>query len=454
MGTTTAADLDEKLSQKIGDWIEEALTTAATVSANVLSTNLNQWDDGGDGHFVGWWVYFTDGANAGVERKVYASITAGGSCTVRGGNLAAETSLATCRFYRYPHTAKRRAINDAIREIGHDVLFQPLDNHELVSGNILPNAHFGAWASTARPDKMTLYGATCVASSTGHSCGAGSTSVTVTATVANDDFLYWAQPSATLAYSNPRLMDLAGKTVNFYCWVWPEQDNDAWIQIYTIDAAGNAQNLPANIAAATVTQTSYAAVPNLLKLENQRLQDDLVEIHFRLRVGTFEYTNVYDHAVATGVPVYEYWLPDEANVGEIKQVWIQTSGDCFGGITGRRHAETWDRIWNWSIRDHDDRRYLRLPHLYTPNKWIRLIGTTPLSEVAADTATVEVSGREADLLVTYAAYCLFRNEEDVPASEDTSRYRSRAMQWYREYERLKPSLRMLEPTGTLIVAEP
>ena len=441
MGTTAASVLDERLSKIIGDWTEVALTTAATASVAVVSTNLKAYDDANDDHFNTWWVYHTDGVNAGQDRKIYDYATAAGSASVRGANYAAETSLATVRFSRHGYDAHLRAINDAIREVGTDVLFREIEDRSLVTNNILWDGHLEDFPSSTTMTFWTANSATIAKSGTaGLYRGARGTFSAKVTGVITSDYIY--QSSNT----NPQLLDLKDTEVNLYAWAYPETANDATITAYTVNSAGSTQTLASTTACASAKWT-------LLKLENQKFNDDLTSVEIRLGVASSTKYVIYDNARVTGRYIHRYMLPEPFRDGSISRIYIQTTGDSDYPCDDLM-PRSWDRIFNWDIVSDVDTtyRYLYLPDTYSSNRQLQIIGTSPLSEVTTFASSTEISGAQVDLLTAYAAYCLFRDEEDVPSSEDTGRYISRAQRWLNEYYRLRPSLKMIRPRGTMHIA--
>jgi hypothetical protein len=438
---TTASTLDERLSEAIGDYIQETVTTAVAATAVVVSTALNKWDDAEDDHFNNYWIYFTDKANAGVERKVYDYVSSTGTLSVRGGNLTTDgANLATFRLYRYSYAAKQRALNDAIRELS-PVLFKTVDDHTLITGNNIPNSHFEQWTSASYPDFYTDSTATSTSGAFAANTSAayirgGTTSARFTAGVASDYFYISSK-------DYPRLLDMMGNTINFRCWAFPEVADDAYLQIYTLQADGTAQTL-------TSTTTCPAGKFTLLELNNQDINDDIVKIEFRFGVTTDAKYCYFDNARITGHNVYEYYLPENFQDGELRQTFVQCSNNTEYPCDDLQPTG-WDRVFSDSSFVHNDgtSKYLRLPALYSHERQIRLIGTSPLTTLSTFAGTTELDGNQIDLLISYAAYCLFRNEAGVPSSGDTTRYDSRAQKYLREYYRLLPSVRMTKPVGTL-----
>ena len=235
MATTTLETIEQRLSEQTGDYLQVICTTAIAAGVSVISTHLTSYDGGRDDYFIDWWVYITDKANATVQRQVSDYATATGTLTVRGANLTNDVAnLATIRLHRYNRDLYVNAINDAIRET-FPVFHKSHDIMELVTGNILPNSHFRDWTATTAPDKYSMQDAniTAVASTTAGTTWGGSKSMKAT-TGAGGAGKYVYISSNTY----PRLLDLMGQTVSFYCWAQPDDADDATIEIYTIKADG------------------------------------------------------------------------------------------------------------------------------------------------------------------------------------------------------------------------
>ncbi len=342
--TTAASVLDSRLSQSIGDWIEELVTTNLAASVSVISTHLNKLDDGRNDIFNGYWVYVTDKNNAGADRYVYDYATSTGTLLVRGANFTADTAAATVRLYRYSYTDKLRAINDAIREVFPD-LSEPIESSELITGNILPNSHFQDWTSSSYPDFYSVTSATAAATTTSGLYRGGNKSALVTATVA-DGYMYISSDTY------PRLLDLMGKTISFKCWAYPSVANDAFLTIYTIKADGTAQTLNS-------TTTCPVSKMTLLKLENQAINDDITKIEFRFRVHTNAATCYFDAARSTGHDVNELILPLSFANGELNRVYIQTAGNAED-ICDDLQPTYWQEDFNHNIIDNGTNKYMRL----------------------------------------------------------------------------------------------
>lgn len=429
MATTTFSTLLQKLSEAVGDFIEVDTTTNITTNTSVISTSLKEYDGGSDDAFIGWRIYITEGNNIAVDRPITDYATATGTLTVLGANLAAESGAVTFRLYRYRHTKKTLAIQNAVLEIFPE-LHIPVDNRDLVTGNILPPFN---WSTTALLDFYTEPAGTLLKNTTGDYIWRGSSNAKLTASGA-DDYLYIDSDDY------PRLLDCMDKDIDYKCWAYPEVADDAFLTIYTVKKDGTAQTLNS-------TTTTYAGKKCLIKLESQDINDDLGQIQFRMRVHTTAKYSYFDMPRVTGVDVYEYLLPTDIQDGKLEKVYIQTSGYADDACDDL-HPETWDEVYGWNILTDGQYKYLRLPSLYSSERQIRLIGYKPLEALSAMTDTLSIDNEQINLLTAYAAYLLFEMEIEGASSEDKNRLRESSAFWYDKWQRLQ-HLRMPKSTRTM-----
>jgi len=440
--TTAVSVLEQRLAQQVGDWLEVTCTTAINADNLIVSTSLTSYDGGRDDYFIDWWVYITDKANAGVLRQVSDYATATGTLTIRGAVLADDgTNLATIRLHRYNRDLYINAFNDTIREV-FPSLYKPFDIIELVTGNILPNSHFRDWAVTTAPDKYVMQDANITATAetgAGNYRGGAKSMKALAGAAGAGKYVYIS------SNNYPRLLDLMGKTVSFYCWALPQVATDASIQIYTLKADLTAQTL-------TSTTANPIGKLTLLKLEDQSLNDDLVEIQFRFLVATNSKYVYFDHARVIGHNQKEYLLPTDIKNGRLASVQIQTSGysDRFCDDLLPRD---WETVYNWSIVDDGTDKFLWLGNYPSEERLIRLQGYAPLTAVSAYTDTIEIDGEKVNLFIAYAKYKLYQAIEGPVASSDIGRYELQSAKAYQEYQRLLPSLRMVTPKATMRIRE-
>ena len=310
------------------------------------------------------------------------------------------------------------AINNATREI-YPKLFKPIDDTSLITGNILPPF---IWSNSSTLKIYTSPTGTLAKNTTGTYIWNGQSSAKVTADGA-DDYLY------ITSNSYPRILDIMDKSIDYKCWAYPEDADDAFLTIYTIKADSTAQTL-------NTTSSCTAGKHTLLHVVDQEINDDIVEIQFRMRVHTDTKYAYFDapRAICGSHNLYEYLLPDDLQTGDIAEVWIQTSGYA-DDVCDDLHPQSWERIYNSKVIDDGTYRYLRLPYLYPIERKLRLIGRCPLEELSADTDTISLDGQKVNLLIAYAAYLLFEMGRQIPSSEDISRLETASAYWWAKYKR-------------------
>ena len=441
--TTALSTLETRLAQAISDDLEILLTTAIAANNSIISTNLTSYDGGRDSYFVDWWVYITDYANAGIPpRQVSAYTSSTGTLTVRGTALATDgANLATIRIHRHNRDKYVQAFNDTSRELyGRGLFWKELDVIELVTGNILPNSHFRDWTASTIPDKYTLQDAniSATASTTaGTYRGGGKSMKAATGAGGAGKYVYISSDNY------PRLLDLAGQTVNMYVWALPEAANDAYMEIYTVKADGTT----------TQTLTSTTANPagefTLLKLESQAINKDIVELQVRFKVATASKYVYFDHARVTGGNVQELLLPTDFQIGAISNIEIQSSGSGYGGTATSAfacddlHPTRWSPVFDWDIISDGTDKSLKLGQVWGRDKLIRLRGKAPLSTLSAFTDTIEIGGEYLNTYIAYAKYKLFQAIESPVSSQDIGRYETQAAKAYGEFMRLS-NIRMTQ----------
>jgi len=436
MGTTAVSVLETMLGEAIGDDLEFDTTTNITTDNLVISTTLRSYDGGRNDFYIDYWLYITEGNNITVLRQISDYATSSGTLTVRGDALAAESGAVTCRLHLYNRDLYINAINDAIRET-FPTFHKTYDIMELVTGNILPNSHFRDWAVATAPDKYSMQDsnitATAIATA-GTYRGGGKAMKALTGASGAGKYVYIS------SNTYPRLLDLMGQQVSLYAWALPEAANDAFIEIYTLKADTTAQTL-----------TSTTACPigkyTLLKLEDQTLNDDLVEIQIRFKVATASKYVYFDHARLIGRNQQEYLLPTDIVNGKLSSVQVQTDTYSDRGCDDLL-PRGWEDWYDWEIVDDGIDKFLRFGMLPIEERLIRLRGYAPLSAIAAYTSTIEIDGNLLSRFLAYAKYKLYQAIEGPVASSDIGRYESQSAKAYGEYLRLS-HIRMNPPKTSM-----
>lgn len=280
-----------------------------------------------------------------------------------------------------------KAINNASAEI-HDVLFIPLDNMDLITGNILPTF---LWSTAALLDFYSEPSGTLLKTTDGDYIRRGSSSAKITASGAND-VLYIDSTDY------PRLLDTMGKSVEFKDYAYPvDADDDAFLTIQYTKSDGTS---------VTVNSTTECDSGEFTLLEkSQAIPDGIKQIQFRMRVLTTNQNVYFDMPLLTGADVREYLLPTDFQGGHLSSVEVQTLGDADD-----LHPTRWETVYDWKIIEDGGYKYLRLPADYTTKRQIRLIGYKALETLSSGTNTISIDGERVNLLLSYAAFKLFEIE--------------------------------------------
>jgi len=434
MATNVLSTLIDRLSQNVGDYFESTVTTALTTSTSVVCTPLGNYRNR-DGYFARRWLYVTDYANIGEYRKVSTDTASTNTLVVLGSNFSSDTAnLATFQLHRYDRNNKIRAINKAARQV-YSYLFRLVRNQDLISNNILPNASFEDWSVATYPDywtNQTNLTSSLVSTTAGTYLFSGK-SVAVKAS-ANNGYL------SIKSDTYPQLLDLMGKSVSLYCWAQPGTANDAAIVIYTKQADGTAQTL-------TSTTASPAGEFALLKLEDQTLNDDLVEVEIRLKVATSGGTVYFDNARLYGTDTRRYVLPlDFQNpMAEISSVSLQNKNVSAEGVDDHLAYAEFVPIFGWFTTDDATTKYLITPVL-TSKRIIQIEGVAPLeSNLSAVTDTMTIEDPHLDLLIEKASSVLMDIEAGLVSGEDRTRLLEESTRYLASYEYMAGSLRMSRP---------
>lgn len=431
----TLAQLRQRMSEQIGDWISETVTTNLADNKYIYCSTLNEYTLRDD-CFTRWYALVTSQNNSGTSRKIQGYQASTNCLTVYGANFSADSSAATFEIHRYNPEHFTIAINRACRSL-YPYLFKVIDwDDSLIMGNILPNSYFEDWDSSSA---LTYYTASNVTLAQGSTVRGGIYSVKATAS-ADNGYLYISSANY------PELLNLSGETVTFRAWAYPEVADNAYIEIYTVQADGTAQTLTSSTACPAGKWT-------LLKLDDQSLNDNLSEIQVRFKVATNTKYVYFDNARITGPALSEIMLPKDFRSGNILAVYEQISGQttsesdnlCDSLNTNMSQVSS---LFGWDITDRNGARYLRMPYPRSDKRKLILRGYVPLeSNLSADTSTVSISDPYTDLLVAESIANLYDLQSNLTSTQDVSRVQTSMIYWKNEAERLKSTLRMIPPQG-------
>lgn len=425
INTETLLGLEQLLSEALGDDLEFDTTTNIGAATTLVSTSLNEYDDAVDDHFNDWWVYITEGNNITVQRKVKDYTTSGGVIGVYGANLSAETGAVTCRLHRYNRDHKVNALKRAV-EIVYPCLRRDLDDMTLITGNLLPDAHFESWSSATALNWYTATNATLAQTATAGSTRGGTYSAKATGTAA-DGYFYIS------SNTYPRLLDLMNREIEMQVWVYPEVADDAFMDVVYIDKDG---------ASSTVSSTTACASTGFTKLDRDSISipDDITAIEFRFRVATSTKYTIFDDARVMGRGLRELLLPDDFVPGNVSQVHIQT-GDAGDDMCDTLHP----RFTKWiphSVINDGANDYLELSQFYTDYHRLRLRGYAPLESLSSDSATITLEAHRIPLLIAQAKIIFYEREQKPVSAEDIRRFQFQLNEARYEFATLFPRLAM------------
>jgi len=430
----TLSTILDRCYQRTGDYISEAVTTAINADNLVVSTNFGKhWavDDACNRQ----WIYFTDKANAGVERRISDYSNSSTQITVQGAALSDDAAdLATVEIHRYERANLIRAINQAARKT-YPALFRIATDTSMSTGNILPNPSFDDWSATTSPDYWTtLSSVTATASTTAGTYRYGGKSAKVTASGASG---YMALTSDVF----PQLLDLEGHTVSVYVWCNPQTANDGVIQIYTKQADGTEQTDLVS------TTSNPAGEYTLLKLENQTLNDDLDEVQIRLTVTTSGQYAYFDNVRIKGLDASRIILPliFQNPSSAVKSVEIQSTNTQEYPTDDNLSYARFTPLFGWNTEDDATTKYLILPNV-TNQRLLKIKGIAPLEDTlssATDTMTIE--DPHLDVLVEMAVSILYDMESGSPSAGDRAFLVAESFRYRANYEDMKRKLRMPKP---------
>lgn len=434
--TTALSTLRQRMSEPIGDWLSSTVTTAINADTSVVDTALANVE-GGDttDFFEDWWILFTSYANDGVKRKISAYNSSTNTLTVQGGNLTDDTTnKATYELHRIHPDYYTRALNMAARDI-YPTLYKPIIDRTLSTGNALPNSHFDWWSATTIPDLYTnSANSTCAQTTTAANKRGGVSSCKLTAGAASDYFYITSD-------SFRRLVDLQNTSIDFYCWVYPEVANDAWIAIYTLEQDGTATTT-------TSTTSVTAGEYNLVSITSHSVPDDLDEIQFRFGVTTDTKYAYFDQAQVFGKIQYDYVLPGVLQYGKVNKIRIQTSGE-EAVASNDVGMVSWADVFGWKIVDDYTYKYLRLP-FWSTERLLELEGYAPLEDnLSSDTDTMSIDDPHTELLVTHAIWHLFRQMRGYPSGDGTKAIDEEIAYWASKVTEMKRRLAMRKPSGQI-----
>lgn len=438
MGEKTLANIRDRMSKGMGDYITETVTTAINADNVLVDTNLTAYTSNND-FFNRKWCLITSHANIGVNRKISDYVASTKTLTVLGAALADDSAnLATFQIHAYNPDNKTRAINEAARECFGDLFRKVEWDDTLVLGNWLPDRHFETWDSaSALTWWSTESNTTLVRTTAAANIRGGKYSVKSTASGASGYF-------ATNSDTYPGLIGLQGQRVDLHSWVNPQTADDAKMVIYTKTVAGVE-------VTETSTTTNPAGTWSKISISDYDVPDNLSKIEIRMVTTTSGQYVYFDKSRLTGPAVYDYLAPAPFQIaGEMTGFREQTSGNesdiCDDVTTSASQTKP-----RFDFTEYEQGGYKYIRTSLPGNKERKLIiqGYAPLEDtLSADTDIMTIDDPHMSLLAVYATYRLYEMEAGMGTSEDMSRLKGEAAYWYSKYQSQRRYLKMEIPQST------
>ena len=402
MPSITRANLRKGLARTLGLYEEFATTTNITTNTSVVSTGLTDLGYEIDDTLIGKWIFIKGTANPNESRFVNDYTASSGTIDVRGTALSAESGSMSCELHEFSparlhdalNTARMEAFPYLYKHARFEALSANYNQHELT----LPSARFkgspyevllsriidpGTYAENYIADSDTAN----FNSVTNWTGGAMTTFETISATTSPNTWVVLDGPSGTAAYAKTNgsgseasvlhvlatnTNSIRGARVNFSIWV------------YYVGAVTTL--VPRIMEDSASTDGTAHSATGWEKLTVSR--NITTDPSSSVRVGIAEPANaaallIYlDNAIAT--------------VGANEPVELR-----------------YERLYNWTYYEPTGTNTggtLRFPYQLPPKRTLRVRGRYLLSSVAAETDTMEIDEKQAELLYAFARVALYRTE--------------------------------------------
>jgi len=390
MATTALSVMRPAISKLDGTYYNFSTTTNVAASSVVLiDTKLEGIGLHEDDKLNNWWVWLNTTTNPSVERVIEDYTGAAGSITVRGANLAAESASVSGEIHQFRPSDIKDAFNHAIykeypfvyREIEDTTLhthqyqtafdvpsgIQDINTIQIETqmgyefdGNILYlegySAGFEDWTASTKPDGSDA-----------------PTALTLTEYGANEDeedfILYGTRSCKSVA--------TASSTCSHY-----------WTSVTS----------PAHFSGQTLTyeEKIYSKTASRIKVEIKDNVGSTASTTFHGGTG-WEMVRA-THTVTNG--------PTSLQAGV-----TVASGTAFTFYRDqailtraeRQVTNRWGNAGNYRVYGN----VIRFSQAPTANRFLRVVGRLPLSEVGADTTTIEIGEPQVQIIYRAALIYLY-----------------------------------------------
>jgi len=418
---TTLSGLERELSSYIAD----DLTGTTTSDGNAGGTTLvcSALANKGDNYYNDWWVKITSGTYINAIQQVSGFAQSTGTCTMYvsfGGQIV---SGVTFELHQMNPNLKKAGLNAAITDCLENIAIA-LDDHSLTSNDWLPNGDFEDWASSSNPDHWTLTTLTAAKSTT--TLGYGTYSLKLTRAGADGSL-------ACTSTNWSRLRDLAGQTVEFWCWVKASSASQARLSI-------------SDGITTTYSPTYHTGGGNweLLKVQGVALDADAASISASLLVTTTSGDVYFDKARLLGPNNYEYRLPS-CFAENPRQLLLQTSGDAddigeMGPLV---------ELHNWQIVEEGTTRWLKLGDALPSNRKMVLRGVQKFTSLTNWTDSIGADKPRTSIICAYALYWIYRSLWANASAQNRTIYNQAMTAWFNVYQQAVRNYAVILPERTL-----
>ena len=403
------------------DGYRQGTTTGAGSSTTAVDTVLA---DKPDDYYSLYYLLLTSGTYSGSIRPLSDFTQTGGVMTWLAALAGASGTAVTYELCLFHPSDVLRALNEASFEGYPYVKRRIRDVNLLISGNWLNDGGFEDWTSATALREWAAVGTATFAKRTTIYASRlwGKTAVMVTSVAANDGI---KQSTA----NNAALADLRGNSVTFRAQV-AGTSGDVVIRITDDDGTTSSSAL------------TGAATWELLEVTRT--------ISSSTKVVTFDIISpgnqafYVDNARVIGPAIYKYKLP--FFVVDVAELSLQSNANETWMCDDVDEAYPFSQISTYDYVYNNTDRILYIPRSLPQERKIKIIGGGYLSTLSADTDTVELDGDELRPYIALAAHKLYQSQAGLAAaSEDKTRFRQEAAEWYQEYEKRRMTHSRTQP---------
>lgn len=406
MATTTREVLRQRLSEHVeGPYFQEFTTTSIGNSGGttLISTGIEEASQTNLG--PNFWVFITSGNNANERRLVSAHT--GSTITVAVAFSNQVASGVTFEVHKVFPDLKHNALNRASEEL-IAFLYAPIRDETLVVDQLLSNWDFEtALDGGEHPSWNTNPGGSPTIAAETARVWHGSQSISIQTS---------SGVGSRVQDVSFQRVNMVGKSVTFGCRVWT---NTASIARIGIQYLGSGDDI--------AYSDYHSGEDDWERLEVRATvpSDWNGGVRFWLTMASSSTTAYFDSAYAYSYAIRRYTVPTTIVEGPYR-VEVQDNMD-EGGT---------DAVF----------RSLGMDERPASGRILRLTGKAILSNLTADTSTVEIGPPQTELLLAQAIYYIYRNLQG-DSSADQSRqsfYVDQEKRWEVRVEQLKarPSYRL------------